>query len=189
MKVHTSITSWLYYFQPTVVIYRDKMIKTVSEYVWTKLGLIDLISIYVCQKHSVVVTKYVQLNWSSELLCFLHYAAFAVFMTSFFIRGPWRASWSFLRLLCRAVPWRHVCGDFTKEDPVLRSQPPGPLHAPLFHDPAGLLTACQLRGEDQLGWEVITGGWNGGGWGMVLNERRGGASPLRSNILIAHYSS
>ncbi len=75
------------------------------------------------------------------------------------LRGPWRSSRSFLWLLCRALPRCDLCGDLTKEDLVLRSQPPHPLRAPLLHDPAGLPAPCQLGGEDQPGWGIIRGEW------------------------------
>lgn len=98
------------------------------------------------------------LNDKSEavcnMFCSMWYKIKAVSVCFFSLRGPWRSSWSFLWLLCRALPWCYLCGDFTEEDLVLCSQSPDSMCAPLFYDAAGLLAACQLRGKDQLGWGV-----------------------------------
>lgn len=68
-------------------------------------------------------------------------------------RGPWRSPWGFLWLLRGAVSRRHLRGDPTKADLVLRPQSAHPVRAALLHDSAGLPAACKLRGEDQPGWE------------------------------------
>lgn len=122
------------------------------------------ISFSLSQKYSVIVTKYVSLFrqilrfFVSSFLafwtqwCFLHFN-FCVFPRP--LRGSWRSSWGFLWLLCRTLPWRYLCGDITKEDLILCSQPPHPLCAPLLNDPVGLPAPCQLWGEDQPWWGII----------------------------------
>lgn len=71
------------------------------------------------------------------------------------LRGPWRSSWGFLWLLCRALPRCYLRGDIAQEDLVLCSQPPHPMCSPLLHDPAGLPAPCQLWGEDQPWWGIV----------------------------------
>lgn len=72
-------------------------------------------------------------------------------------RGPRRSPWGFLWLLRGALSRRHLRGDPTKADLVLRPQSAHPLRAALLNDSAGFLAACKLGGEDQPGWELI--GW------------------------------
>lgn len=104
--------------------------------------------------------------------CFLAFSApwcFLYFNLDVFphpLRGPWRSSWGFLWLLFRTLPRRYLCGDVTKEDFILCSEPPHPMCAPLLNDPVGLLAPCQLWGEDQPWWGTIRRVRRTGGFSM-----------------------